>query len=100
MKPEFQVGPECGNTLDHLIHVNLCCLASLSSLGYLEAVGKDGLWVGGWFHKNDAMLWLNIANVPNSLNHLRFLKLGWIQILSFFEEGIKKWHAGGWVVLS
>ena len=53
--------------------------------------------------------WTNIAwtNAPNSLNHLRFVKLGWLPNLGFLEyvEVRKKdvlrvggWVGGGWRV--
>ena len=67
------------NTLNHLIFVTLGCIPKLSFLDYVEVGKKDGLrvggsvaepmcWVGGWFHDNNATLWLHLAswNLPDS----------------------------------
>ena len=79
-----------------------CQISSLwySSLWYilLWAVRANVAWTN--------VDWKNVSwtNVPNSLNHLRFVKLGWLPNLGFLEyvEVRKKdvlRVGGGWVVL-
>ena len=51
------------NPLDHLYFINLDNMQNYSFLGCVEVERKDGLRVaGGWFHENNATLWLHLAS--------------------------------------
>ena len=51
------------NPSDYVYSVNLDSMQNYSFLGCVEVERKDGLRVaGGWFHENNATLWLHLAS--------------------------------------